>query len=131
NGHWRDIPTNSWSGGSVCPVRTMGISNLTDVGKDKDMNRGSVSAQWLGHSTFILTSPEGFRILIDPWLDGNPACPTHLKDPGPLDAILVTHGHFDHIDDCVPVAKRTGAPVVGIPELCAWLNGKGVDNTED
>lgn len=87
--------------------------------------------QWLGHSTFIVTSPEGFRILIDPWLEQNPACPAVLKQPEDLGLILATHGHFDHIGDCVAVARRTGAPVVGIFELCHWLNAHGVENTLD
>lgn len=91
----------------------------------------TVSAQWLGHATFILTSPEGFRVLIDPWLQGNPACPANLRDPGHVDLILVTHGHGDHISDCPPVARKTGAPVVSNPELCAWLRSKGVTNAID
>lgn len=95
------------------------------------MSNGKVTVQWLGHATFILTDPEGFRIVVDPWLEGNPACPDALKQPDDIQLILATHGHFDHIGDCVPLAKRTGAPVVGIFELCAWLNRKGVENTRD
>ncbi|HEY0785456.1 MAG TPA: metal-dependent hydrolase, partial [Acidobacteriaceae bacterium] len=38
-----------------------------------------------------------------------------------------THGHFDHIADVVPTAARTGAAVVGIYELVAWLQSKGVE----
>ncbi len=88
-----------------------------------------LSITWLGHSTFILTSPGGKRIVTDPWLDGNPACPASMKKIDKADLILVSHGHFDHVGDVVNVARSTGATVVGIFELCAWLEGKGVKNT--
>jgi L-ascorbate metabolism protein UlaG (beta-lactamase superfamily) len=90
----------------------------------------SFTATWLGHGTFLLTSPRGRRILVDPWLDGNPACPAALRTPWPLDLILVTHGHFDHVHDAATAAAATGAPVVGIFELCQWLEQrKGVKST--
>ena len=41
----------------------------------------------------------------------------------------MSHGHFDHIDDLVNVARESGAPVVGIFELCDWLGRKGVQQT--
>ena len=88
-----------------------------------------LSITWLGHSTFILTSPGGKRIVTDPWLDGNPACPASMKKIDKADLILVSHGHFDHVGDAVSVARATGAMVVGIFELCAWLEGKGVQKT--
>lgn len=90
-----------------------------------------VEITWLGHSTFRLVTSRGKRILIDPWVMGNPACPDELKDPGPLDAMLVTHGHFDHIDDAVELARSTGAQVVAIAETCAWLGSKGLENLVD
>ena len=83
---------------------------------------------FFGHSTFLLTTPQGKRLLIDPWLQSNPACPDDLKDPGPLDAILLTHGHFDHIADAVDVAKSTKAQVAAINEVAEWLESKGVEN---
>jgi L-ascorbate metabolism protein UlaG (beta-lactamase superfamily) len=65
---------------------------------------------------------------IDPWLEGNPSCPPGTAIDA-ADVILVTHGHFDHVHDAAAVAKRTGATVVGIFELCQWLEGKGVATT--
>jgi L-ascorbate metabolism protein UlaG (beta-lactamase superfamily) len=81
---------------------------------------------WLGHSTFLLRTPGGKRLLFDPWL-GNPTCPPALNKPT-ADAILVSHGHFDHVQDVVSVARDTNAPVVAIVELCDWLGRKGIQN---
>ena len=52
---------------------------------------------WLGHATFVLTSPSGKRILIDPYLTSNPSCPKGQKETDELDLILITHGHHDHL----------------------------------
>jgi L-ascorbate metabolism protein UlaG (beta-lactamase superfamily) len=86
----------------------------------------SLAITWLGHSTFLLRTPGGKRVLLDPWLTGNPSCPESLKKPGKVDLIVVSHGHFDHMDDLVNVARESGAPVVGIFELCDWLGRKGI-----
>jgi len=83
---------------------------------------------WLGHSTFLLRTPGGKRILLDPWLAGNPSCPEHLKKPPQVDLILASHGHMDHIGDLVACARASGAPVVAIVELCDWLARKGIQN---
>ena len=87
---------------------------------------GTLSITWLGHGTFLLVSPGGKRVVIDPWLEGNPACPAGSKKIDKADLILLTHGHFDHIGDAVAVARATGAPVVAIFELGTWLDQKGV-----
>lgn len=83
---------------------------------------------WLGHATFLLRTPGGKRLLLDPWLKENPSCPEALKKPPPADLILASHGHVDHVDDLVLCARASGAPVVAIPELCDWLTRKGVQN---
>ncbi len=86
---------------------------------------------WLGHGTFLFTSPGGVRGMIDPFLSGNPSCPPRFHDGyGPLDVILVTHGHNDHIGDLVRVAKATGATVVGSWELVQWLGPQGITALE-
>jgi L-ascorbate metabolism protein UlaG (beta-lactamase superfamily) len=87
-----------------------------------------VEITWFGHATFRLVTPAGKKLLIDPWVMGNPSCPDELKDPGPLDALVITHAHFDHIGDAVEIAKSTGAQVVSIPETSAWLGSKDVEN---
>ncbi len=85
-----------------------------------------LSITWLGHSTFILTTPGGKRLLFDPWLTGNPACPEKLRKPPAVDLILVSHGHADHTGDLVACARASAAPVVAIWELCDWLGRKGI-----
>ena len=86
---------------------------------------GTLSFTWLGHATFLFRSPEGARILLDPWLTTNPACPESVRKIGGLDLMLLTHGHDDHIGDAVKLVKKHNPIVVGIFELCMWLEKKG------
>ena len=85
---------------------------------------------YLGHATVRCDLPGGEVVLIDPWVGGNPACPDELKTLDRLDAMLITHAHFDHIADAVELAKQyKPKTVVGCFEICHWLESKGVDNT--
>jgi len=91
------------------------------------------SITWLGHSTFLVALPSGKRLLFDPWL-GNPKCPAAFAKPAalaPLDLILVSHGHSDHLTDVVPVARATGAPVVCLFEVGLYLGEKGLQGVRD
>jgi L-ascorbate metabolism protein UlaG (beta-lactamase superfamily) len=90
---------------------------------------------WLGHGTWLWETSEGKRLLVDCWLEGNPATPDEYKDPAALnlDGILITHGHFDHIGEggaeAVRVIQGSGAPAFALFEVAAFLGGKGVEVT--
>jgi L-ascorbate metabolism protein UlaG (beta-lactamase superfamily) len=83
---------------------------------------------WLGHATFLLTTQAGKVVLIDPWLEGNPACPATLKKLPRVDIVAVTHGHGDHIGDLMAVIREHRPQVVAIYETCGWLESKGIKN---
>lgn len=77
---------------------------------------------WLGHGSWWLRLP-GHRVLLDPFLDDNPAAPVKAAD---VDAefILVSHGHYDHVADVASIANRCGATVVGCHEVAEWFRTK-------
>jgi L-ascorbate metabolism protein UlaG (beta-lactamase superfamily) len=83
-----------------------------------------VIVKWNGHSNFEITSANGKKILIDPWFEGNPVCPTPLSDVNEVDYILVTHDHFDHLGNAVDIAQKTKAVIVGMVELVAKLQAE-------
>ncbi len=83
---------------------------------------------WLGHGSFQFELPSGQVILMDPWIEGNPAYPKHHQIAR-VDTICITHGHFDHIHDALPLAARFSPEVVAIFETCNWLESKGVQKT--
>lgn len=87
-----------------------------------------IAATWLGHATFSIRTPEGKHLLIDPWVAGNPACPREARALDHIDVMVLTHGHFDHIADAVSLAREHEPAVIGIFELCKWLERKGVGN---
>src|SRR5258708_40149701 len=86
-----------------------------------------LSFTWLGHSTFLFTSPGGKRILLEPFVAANPSCPESAKKIGELDLILITHGHSDHAGDAASIARATGAHVIANYEICLWLERTGTE----
>jgi L-ascorbate metabolism protein UlaG (beta-lactamase superfamily) len=82
-----------------------------------------VSVTFYGHAAFKL-SGDGLAVVIDPWLS-NPLLNTPVDQVGKVDLILVTHGHGDHVGETVPLAQKTGAPVLAIHELSVILANQG------
>jgi L-ascorbate metabolism protein UlaG (beta-lactamase superfamily) len=88
-----------------------------------------VEIRFLGHACFELTEGDT-RVLVDPFLTGNPKAAVEAGDVDPTHVFL-THGHADHIGDTVDIAKRTGAQTVAIVELANELGESGVENVVD
>ncbi|HET8673899.1 MAG TPA: metal-dependent hydrolase [Thermoleophilaceae bacterium] len=85
--------------------------------------------RFLGHACFELSEGDT-RILIDPFLTGNPKAGAEASELEPTH-IFLTHGHQDHYGDVVDIAKRTGAQCVAIVELAGELQEEGVENVAD
>lgn len=78
-----------------------------------------------GHSCFELEA-DGHRVIVDPFLTGN----THAKlPPGEVkvSAVLVSHGHGDHVGDAVAIARGNGCAVVANFEIANWLGAQGAE----
>ena len=85
--------------------------------------------RFLGHACFELSDGDT-RVLVDPFLTGNPKAAASADEVDPTH-ILLTHGHPDHDGDVEDIAKRTGAPVVAIVEIANELAEAGVENVSD
>jgi L-ascorbate metabolism protein UlaG (beta-lactamase superfamily) len=85
--------------------------------------------RFLGHACFELTEGDT-RILIDPFLTGNPKAAVKADEVDPTH-IFLTHGHADHLGDTVDIAQRTNAQVVAIVELADEIGEAGVKNVSD
>ena len=92
------------------------------------LNRG-FALTWLGHNTFKLVTRGAKTVLLDPWVEGNPACPKNQRTFERLDVITISHGHGDHMDDAVTLAKKFKPAVVSNFEIHQFLQRKGVNGT--
>ena len=95
---------------------------MTYLGKE-------TTIRWLGHASFLVETPSGRSVIIDPWLE-NPSCPDDCKRFDQVDLILLTHGHWDHFDSVVPLAKKHGASVVCAVEMAHWLRKLGLEEDQ-
>jgi L-ascorbate metabolism protein UlaG (beta-lactamase superfamily) len=85
--------------------------------------------RFLGHACFELVEGDT-RVLIDPFLTGNPKAAAGPDEVEPTHLFL-THGHPDHYGDVEDIAKRTSPEVVAIAEIANELGDAGVENLYD
>jgi L-ascorbate metabolism protein UlaG (beta-lactamase superfamily) len=94
-----------------------------------------VQVRWLGHAAFEIASPAGTKLLVDPFISGNPATPAPLKDLARYagvdkpNAILVSHSHSDHTADLKAIAAASGAPVIGVVDYVGSLQLPDAQNS--
>lgn len=89
---------------------------------EKPQPKAKTQATWWGHAAWVIETPGGARIAIDPWLT-NPMAPKGATRPTALDAILVSHAHSDHVGEAQALAKQTGAPIYSSFELVSLIGG--------
>ncbi|MGZ9722723.1 metal-dependent hydrolase [Rhizobium miluonense] len=95
------------------------------------MTRASFTRmRFLGVAAYEVITREGLRVLLDPFLTGNPASPARAEDFDQVDLIIVTHAAMDHLGDTAVIARRTGAPVICGGEVKAFLTGQGIPTTQ-
>lgn len=86
----------------------------------------------LGHAMYLLTSKKEKKYLIDPFFDMNPGCPdSYIQESffKSIDAVFLTHGHFDHTSGLAKLKEANPEVlVVAQYELALILMQKGYQN---
>lgn len=78
---------------------------------------------WLGHGSWLVEVADQ-RVLLDPFLTDNPSAKVKPEELDPIDHILISHGHFDHVSDAASIANRNDATIVAIYEIAQWFATK-------
>jgi L-ascorbate metabolism protein UlaG (beta-lactamase superfamily) len=86
----------------------------------------AIKFTYVGHATYLLEIG-GKKLVIDPFFTSNPL--TNIAaDSVEADFVLVSHGHFDHLEDAAAIAKRTGAKLISNFEIVNWFQKQGIEN---
>src|SRR5262252_3818887 len=108
----------------ACDART-----LASTGGAVPRNPHTLAVRWIGYSNFELVY-RGHILLLDAYYDRGSVYPSLGFKAGDIkraDAILIGHGHFDHMSDAAAIGARTGATVVGAPVTTEKLATQPID----
>jgi len=108
-------------------------------------NRHELSATWIGHAT-VLLQVAGLNILTDPVFSARTSpvqfagpkrmvpLPARLDELPPIDLVLISHNHYDHLDRGTVQAllkQRGGPPQFHVPlGMERWMAGQGIGNVQ-
>lgn len=82
--------------------------------------------KYLGHSCFYFEW-RNKKMIIDPFISGNPLASAINIEEIKVDFILLTHGHADHVGDVEFIAKiNPKAKIISNFEIVQWYNQKGL-----
>jgi L-ascorbate metabolism protein UlaG (beta-lactamase superfamily) len=85
---------------------------------------------WFGHAAFRVEIADKI-ILIDPFFTGNPSYHGDVRQAAKgATHIVLSHGHDDHVGDTLAIAQATDAKVIANPELCEWLQARGLKSSD-
>ncbi|SDF81587.1 metal-dependent hydrolase [Desulfovibrio legallii] len=85
------------------------------------------SITWYGHSAFKIACPAA-QVVLDPFFA--PPSDMSAATVGPVDLVLVTHDHSDHVGEAVEVCRRTGAMLGAIVGTAGKLVAAGVPQAQ-
>lgn len=84
---------------------------------------------YFGHSAHRIDT-DGQTIVVDPFLRQNPKAEGAFDTIDKCDVVVLTHGHFDHIDDAIELLKKFDATLVAMFEIGQWAEAQGVSKIE-
>ncbi|MFO1184788.1 MAG: MBL fold metallo-hydrolase [Bauldia sp.] len=115
------------------PIADPGCADLklVSTGGKFPADPSTLAVRWTGYSNFELAY-KGQILLLDAYFDrGSTFMPLGFKavDVGKTNAILIGHGHVDHMSDAASIAIRTGTPIVGAPVSTDKLRAQNVPDS--
>ncbi|MFC7342684.1 MBL fold metallo-hydrolase [Saccharopolyspora griseoalba] len=128
---FRDVMRLMWTGGFRARVSGADRIPVLRTGLEP-VTAAETALTWVGHATYLLRAG-GATVLTDPvWSGRIPGVPRRLTPPGvafeelpPVDAVVISHNHYDHLD--APTIKRLprGTPVLVPAGLGRWFRRRG------
>ena len=105
------------------------VPTLVSAGGPAPKDPQTLAIRWIGYSNFELAY-NGQIFLLDAYYDRGPGfVPLGVKaaDIKKANAIIVGHGHSDHMSDAASIGARTGAMVIGGPPTTEKLLTQSID----